>query len=237
MSQPEEVREAMAAAVRQVGQEKLLHVLTMLGQADIKGDASPLELEIAVLRALSAPKPVVVAAAGAPDAGAAQRPYGQQGGGRPAPGPAQRQPPGPPQPEAAAADSAPRPRQDLTPDQEKWRNVWDGLRRTKFRRWVLGPVLSNVIPPEPADGKITLRFKSRSMRERFMEEMDDPRAREALRTAIDREYGGALKLEVASPADEAEAAKEKASAASESPLVRAAMVMGATVVSEEDAEE
>jgi DNA polymerase-3 subunit gamma/tau len=233
MSQPEEVREAMAAAVRQVGQEKLLHVLTVLGEADLKGGASPLELEIAVLRAVSAPKQVVMAAAGTPahDPGQPSRQYGSQPGGRSPGGPR------PSAPQEPAAAAPPRPRRDLSPDEDKWRKVWDSLRRAKFRKRVLGPILSNVVPPEPAGGKITLRFKSRSMREFFMEEMEDSRAKEALRAAIDREYGESLKLEVASPADEVAEAKEKASAVTDSPLVRAAMVMGATVVGEEELEE
>ena len=115
----------------------------------------------------------------------------------------------------------------------RWRNVWDSLRRTKFRRWVLGPILSNVVSPEPADNKITLRFKSTSVRKRFMEEMEDPRAKEAVRSAIDREYGPGLTLVLASPQDEEAAAKSSAPASADSPLVRAAMAMGARVVEEE----
>ncbi len=227
--QPEEVREAMAAAARQVNLEKLLHALTALGQAQLKGDSSPLELELAVLNAINMPEPKVVAAApassGAPAPGSGSNGYPPQP--QSAPGRS-------PQP-APERERTPERRQNLSPDEETWRKVWDGLRRTKFRRWYLGPVLSNVIPPKPEEGQITLRFKSRSNRDRFMEEMEDPRAQTALRTAIDREYGPGLALKTISPHEEQEAAKQKAPAASDSPLVRAAMAMGAQVVAEEEA--
>ncbi len=226
VGQPEEVREAMGAAARQVNLEKLLHALTALGQAQLKGDSSPLELELAVLNAINMPEPKVVAAT--PAASPGQAPVANGHAAQPgAPAAAPR-----PAPER---ERTPEPRQNLSPDEETWRKVWDGLRRTKFRRWYLGPVLSNVIPPKPVDNQITLRFKSRSNRDRFMEEMEDPRAQTALRTAIDREYGPGLALKTSSPHEEAEAAKQNAPAASDSPLVRAAMAMGAQVVTDEEA--
>lgn len=224
IGQPEEVREAMATAARTASMEKLLHALGAIGQADIKGDSSPLELEIATLKAVTAPKQVVVAAAasqgGSPSAPPAYAPSSPQ------------QTPTPAAP-STHSETPQAGRKELSEDETKWRNVWNGLRRTKFRRWVLGPILSNVVTPEPTEGKITLRFKSMSVRKRFMEEMEDPRAKEAVRTAIDREYGEGLALGVASPQDEEAAAKAAAPASTESPLVRAAMAMGARVVEEE----
>ena len=230
IGQPVEVLETMSAAAKRASMEKLLHALSALGQAQLKGDSSPLELELAVLNAINVPAPPVAAqssSSGASEAASRSTTSGgypaQQTGasGRSA------------QP---APDQKPTPerRQNLSPDEETWRKVWDGLRRTKFRRWYLGPVLSNVFPPVPADGKITLRFKSRSNRDRFMEEMEDQRAQSALRTAIDREYGPGLALNTVSPQEEADAARKAAPAAVESPLVRAAMAMGAQVVTEED---
>ena len=171
--QPEEVREAMSAAARQANMEKLLHALTALGQVQLKGDSSPLELELGVLNAINMPAPPVTAPT-APASGSQTAPASN---GRPAPSqssPGYSSPAPSPEPEAE-----PQARRNVSPDEETWRKVWDGLRRTKFRRWYLGPVLSNVIPPKPADGEITLRFKSRSNRDRFMEEMEDPRAQDS----------------------------------------------------------
>ncbi len=229
VGQPEEVREAMSTAARPVNMEKLLHALTSLGQAQLKGDASPLDLEIAVLNAINVTTPQVVAAAsGGQQAsapannsyGAPQQPGAQRRTQQPTPEP-QRQP---------------EPRKDLSPDEATWRKVWDGLRRNKFRRRYLGPILSNVTPPKPENGEITLRFRSRSMRDAFMEEMEDSRAKTALRTAIDREYGPGLALKTSSPHEEGAEAQKKP-AAEESALVRAAMTMGAQVIDESDAEQ
>ncbi len=230
MGQPEEVREAMSAAAKQASMEKLLHALSALGQAQLKGDSSPLELELAVLKAVNLPAPPVAAASSTSPA-----PTGRGSTASGYPSSQQGAPGRPPQPSPEPEKRAPERRQNLSPDEETWRKVWDGLRRTKFRRWYLGPVLSNVIPPTPEAGEITLRFKSRSNRDRFMEEMEDPRAQTALRTAIDREYGAGLALKTSSPHEEEEAAKKRSPASAESPLVRAAMAMGAQVVTEEEA--
>ena len=172
----------------------------------------------------------LAAAAAGPATPSAPNGYGQ-GAQPPAAGRPSR-----PQPSAQQSEeSTPQRRRELSPDEEKWRKVCEGLRRTKFRRWVLGPILQNVDPPTPADGQITLRFKSRSNRDRFMAEMEDQRAQTALRSAIDREYGPGLALKTVSPHEEEE--KAQTSAAAESPLVRAAMAMGAQVVTEEDVED
>jgi DNA polymerase-3 subunit gamma/tau len=222
--QPEEVREAMSAAARRTSMEKLLHALSALGQAQIKGDSSPLELELAVLNAINMPAPVVVAAA-APAAGSAVA------SGYPAAQPAASGASAQPAPEPART---PEPRRQLSPEQAKWRAVTESLRRVKFRVRYLGPILSNVIPPIPADGKVTLRFKSKKLRDGFMEEMEDPRAQSALRAAIDKEYGPGLALTTISPHEEEEEARKAAPAASDSPLVRAAMAMGAQVVTQDE---
>ncbi len=231
--QPEEVREAMSSAARQASMEKLLHALSALGQAQLKGDSSPLEFELAVLNAINVPAPP--AAAVAPASTSTQRSpaaNGHSSAPQPSPG-YQSQPPAPtPEP-----DSAPERRRSVSPEESKWRSVTEGLRRMKFRRKYLGPILQNVNPPKPSDGQINLRFRSRKLRDDFMEEMEDPRAQTALRTAIDREYGPGLALKTISPHEEAEAAKKRAPASSESALVRAAMAMGAQVVTESEIDE
>lgn len=228
--QPEEVREAMSAAAKRTSMEKLLHALSALGQAQLKGDSSPLELELAVLNAINVPAPPATASTAASAAPAAiNRPPANSGYATP-----QQGAPGQSGQPASEPERSQERRQALSPDQAKWRNVTESLRRTKFRLRYLGPVLSNVIPPSPADGKVTLRFKSRKLRDAFMEEMEDPRAKAALRAAIDREYGPGFALATVSPQEEADEARKSAPAAAESPLVRAAMAMGAQVVTEEE---
>ncbi len=227
IGQPEEVREAMSAAARGANLENLLHALTALGQAQLKGDSSPLELELAVLNAINMPEPQVVAVA--PSAGQGQS---RQSNGYASGQPSSQAPPSP----APERERRPERRKELSPEETKWRAVTESLRRKKFRRKFLGPILQNVNPPVPADGQITLRFRSRSLRDDFMVEMEDREAQTALRAAIDREYGEGLALKTISPHDEAEDSKQSAPASSESPLVRAAMAMGAQVVTETEEE-
>jgi hypothetical protein len=128
------------------------------------------------------------------------------------------------------------------------------MRRTKNRKYVVGPILRNVEVPTPADGKISLRFKSNALKNNFMEEMQDQRSRDALKAAITDAYGSELELKIISPHEAAEEAKANGNGAAggaskpgsgqmvisadqESAMVRAAMAMGAKVVTDDDGDE
>jgi DNA polymerase III subunit gamma/tau len=241
ISQGSEFSDTMAAAARPAKLAQILHILTALGQADMKANSSsPLQLELAVLQATTRP----VAAAAAPSAPASSgaapsRPAAPQQSGY------QQQP-------AASGneETQPAPRRDRTPIEQKWDKVVWEMRRTKNRKYVVGPLLRNIEVPEPVGSKISLRFKSNALKNNFMEEMQDQRSRDALKAAITDAYGTELELEVRSPHEVAEEAKangggadgtspgggDGTSAAQESAMVRAAMAMGATVVAEDDAE-
>jgi len=233
ITQGSEFAETMAAAARPARLNQILHILTALGQADMKANSSsPLPLELAVLKATT--KPVAAAAAASAPASSGAAPS------KPAAAPQQNQ--------QASNDSdeekAPAPRRDRTPIEQKWDKVMWAMRRTKNRKYVVGPILRNVETPEPDGAKIALRFKSNALKNNFMEEMQDQRSRDALKAAITDAYGSELELQVISPHEAAEEAKSQASAsgvrqpttdAQESAMVRAAMAMGATVVAEEAA--
>jgi DNA polymerase III subunit gamma/tau len=248
ITQGSEFAETMAAAARSARLNQILHILTSLGQADMKANSSsPLPLELAVLKATT--KPVTAAASGpaapassgaAPSRPAAtQQPANQQSGGS-----------------ESAEETAPAPRRDRTPTEQQWDKVVWAMRRTKNRKYVVGPILRNVEMPTPAEGKISLRFKSNALKNNFMEEMQDQRSRDALKAAINDAYGSELELEVRSPHEAAEEAKASASANGssggasrpgngqsgtstdqESAMVRAAMAMGAKVVTEDAGED
>ena len=244
ITQGSEFSESMAAAARPARLNQILHILTALGQADLKANSSsPLPLELAVLKATT--KPVAAASAPAAPASSGAAPS------RPAATP---QPNYQQQPAAGGGDSKetpPAPRRDQTPEEQKWAKVVWAMRRTKNRRYVVGPLLRNIEVPEPVDNKISLRFKSNALKSNFMEEMQDQRSKDALKAAITEAYGSELDLEVRSPHEIAEDAKANGggaddtssggnggptSAAQESAMVRAAMAMGAKVVVEEAAE-
>ena len=120
--------------------------------------------------------------------------------------------------------------------EQKWAKVTFALRRTKFRRYTLGPLLKGAEVGEPEGGKLVLRFQSRTLRENVLQELQDVRSMEALQKAVEEVYGTPLQVALA-PADDNGGAPPGQSAAVDSPLVRAALAMGARIVGEEEAAE
>ena len=238
--QPSEVLEAMRSSGQSASVDHLLHVLSALGQAQMRGGtSSPLSLELAALKAVTpppAPAPQQPAARPGPAAAAPQR-------GRPAPsrpaGPPPRRAPAPPREPARSAprpvrdeSGPPPPRREMTPAQQRWGQVQYALRRTKFRKYVIGALLRNADVDDPSGGELRLRFKSKSLRENFVEELQDPRAKEALDKAVKEAYGSELVVRVddnGAPSP----SRESKPAAESSPLVRAALSMGAQIVESE----
>ena len=243
ISQGSEFSEVMSQAARPAKMNQILHILTALGQADMKANSSsPLPLELAVLQATTnpaAPRAAAVTSGGVATSGAGQTRQTsapQQN--------VQQQSTENSEPEKPAT------RRDRTPVEAQWDKVVWAMRRTKNRRYVVGSLLRNIEVPEPVDGKISLRFKSNAMKNNFMEEMQDQRSKDALKAAITEAYETELELQIRSPKEAAEEAANGGggadstatgnggtSAAQESAMVRAAMAMGATVVVEEAADD
>jgi len=242
ISQGSEFSETMATAAKPALLNQILHILTSLGQADMKANSSsPLPLELAVLKATTRPAATAAPAAASAPASSGAAPARPQAA--------------PQQSYAPAASTAsresteqPAPRRERTPSEERWGKVVWAMRRTKNRRFVVGSLLRNIEAPEPVDGKIALRFKSNALKNNFMEEMQDQRSKDALKAAITEAYGSELDLQIRSPHETGDKSEGTAgnglstetdqpvSAAQESAMVRAALAMGATVVAEEDAE-
>ena len=244
ITQGSEFAETMAAAARPARLNQILHILTCLGQADMKANSSsPLPLELAVLKATT--KPVTAAASGpaapASSSAAPSRPAAIQQAASQTVG------------SENAEEIAPASRRERTPTEQQWDKVVWAMRRTKNRKFVVGPILRNVETPTPAEGKISLRFKSNTLKNNFMEEMQDQRSKDALKVAILDAYGSELELQVRSPHEAAEEEKAYNRATNvgsarpgngqtgtttdqESAMVRAAMAMGAKFVIE-DADE
>ena len=235
ITQGSEFSEAMSAAARPARLNHIIHILTALGQAEISGStSSPLPLELAVVKATAKPvRPKATIANPTLDETAlpaSTTAITRNSDMRITP--------------MAESEqiSTPR-RREKTPAEEKWDKVLWAMRRTKNRKFVVGPLLRNVAVPEPEGNKFTLRFKSNSIKTNFMEEMQDQRSKDALKIAITDIYGSGLELEVRSPSeaveetDPNENSREKTgvnvSAAQESAMVRAAMAMGAKVISED----
>ena len=235
--QPAEVLEAMRDSGQSASVDHLLHVLSALGQAQMRGGtSSPLSLELAALKAVTPPPAAPQPAARPAPAPAA--PPARPAPSRPAGPPPRR---GPPQPREAARSmprpvreesGPPPPRREMTPAQQRWGQVQYALRRTKFRKYVIGALLRNAEVGDPSGGELHLRFKSKSLRENFVEEIQDPRAKAALDNAVKDAYGSELVVRVGdngAPNPE----RQSAPAAESSPLVRAALSMGAEIVESE----
>ena len=106
------------------------------------------------------------------------------------------------------------------------------MRRTKFRKYVIGALLRNAEVGDPSDGELHLRFKSKSLRENLVEELQDPRAKAALDNAVRDVYGTELNVRIGDNGAPGPARQSVPSAES-SPLVRAALSMGAQIVDSE----
>ena len=243
--QPAEVLEAMRRTGQSTSVDHLLHVLSVVGQAQMRGGtSSPLSLELAALKAVT-PPPVAPQAAARPGPAAAAAPSGRPAPSRPAGPP---RPSGPPPPRRAPApprESArpmprsvreesgpPPPRREMTPAQQSWGQVQYALRRTKFRKYVIGALLRNAEVGDPSDGELHLRFKSKSLRENLVEELQDPRAKAALDNAVRDVYGTELNVRIGDNGAPGPA-RQSVPAAESSPLVRAALSMGAQIVDSE----
>ncbi|GEM_PF-191815 len=246
ISQPGEVVQAMKAAGKSISLERVLQALSALGEAAIKeASSSPLALELAVISAIATPhvaQPIPSAPTPAlrpaiPAAGT-QRPPVPPVRAR-APEPAAPRSYGPARGSDANVErdfpTPPSGRQAQSPAAQKWAMVTNALRREKFRRYMLGPLLKAAQPGEPENGRLVLRFQHKSMRENVDQELQDPRAVEALEKAVADAYGAPLKVVVAPVEGNGSPGAQGQATASESPLVRAALAMGARVVSEEEA--
>ena len=243
--QPAEVLEAMRRTGQSASVDHLLHVLSVVGQAQMRGGtSSPLSLELAALKAVT-PPPAAPQAAARPGPAAAAAPSGRPAPSRSAGPPRPSGPPPPrraPPPQREAARSMPRsvreesgpppPRREMTAAQQRWGQVQYALRRTKFRKYVIGALLRNAEVGDPSDGELHLRFKSKSLRENLVEELQDPRAKTALDNAVRDVYGTELNVRIGDNGAPGPA-RQSAPAAESSPLVRAALSMGAQIVEPE----
>ena len=232
--------DAMAEAGRGVSLEKLLHIVTELEKADFRRNpSSPLPLELAILNALAA-RPAPVAAPVAP----APAPAGQPGMSAPtrrpqtAPPPPVRQQQPPPQGSAsprpaaqpAAEESSQTHRRPRTPQDDRWAQVIESLRRTKGAKYVLGALLRDVQEAEVDGDTLRLSFRNSSMEQRVADELGDPRGRAPVESSVEKAYDVKLKVVITGRGDGGPA--KKTQSAMDSPLVRAAVTMGARIVDE-----
>jgi len=127
-------------------------------------------------------------------------------------------------------------RKEKSEDEIKWDDVIYQTRRTKNRQFNISALLRNVETPIVTDNKIKLKFKSNAIKKHFMDEMEDPRSKNALKLAINKSYGSELDLQISSPKEEnnqTDSAKQKET----SPSIKKALSMGAKIINEKISED
>lgn len=244
----DEISQRLSALAADAPMEHLVHSLKTFAAVSMRRDsASPLPLELAMVEAAAAP--VARAAAPAPayaaprDAAAVGRP--STTAVPPAPPPAQRRPAPaarqhPPQsapPPTPAVSSSATSAYDGHPEEpaalldRQWGMIANELRFVGSRL-KLGAMLRSSKEREVIDDTIILKYPSRSNVDRLQQELDNPESRRALDDAIAKAMGGKFQIKVAFVNGSSGSGSQ--SAAQNSHLVRAAMSMGARVISEKE---
>tara|TARA_R100000664_G_C2685482_1_gene91703 strand:- start:32 stop:649 length:618 start_codon:yes stop_codon:yes gene_type:complete len=84
-------------------------------------------------------------------------------------------------------------------DEVLWENVLDETQGVSNKQYNISALLRNVETPIVTDNKIKLKFKSKAIKNHFMDEMEDPRSRNALKSAINNTYKTNLNLQISYP--------------------------------------
>ena len=144
------------------------------------------------------------------------------------------QDPGPPRP-ASPKDEEPEGQEAAGvgggPAQEWWGTLVKTLSRRKGKRYDLGALLRGCKSQSIEDDTLVLGFAHNSHLERMQEELDDPQGMKAVQEAVLKVLGSSYQLRLIQVGDE-RAGVTPTSA--QSPLVRAAITMGARIVEERE---
>ena len=239
----DEISQRLSALAADAPMEHLVHSLKTFAAVSMRRDsASPLPLELAMVEAAAAP--VARAAAPAPayaaprDAAAVGRPSSPTPPAQRRPAPAaQQHPPQSAPPHTPAAPASASPAYDGHPEDpaalldRQWGMIANELRFVGARL-KLGAMLRSSKEREVIDDTIILKYPSRSNVDRLQQELDNPESRRALDDAIAKAMGGKFQIKVAFVNGSSGSGSQ--SAAQNSHLVRAAMSMGARVISEKE---
>ena len=120
----------------------------------------------------------------------------------------------------------------------QWNNTVKSLSRHKGRKYNLGALLRDCkVNSISLDGeKLVLPFTNKANLERMQEELDDPASRKRMTDALAQFFGEGCDYEL-TLANGQQAAGNGNKTAQQSPLVRAALGMGARIIQEQEVEE
>ena len=236
--------------------DKLVRTLKLMGEVNMKYDASPtLPLELAAVEACLEAPPARVAVREEAAASAPQRPRPeappQRRPERPANVPASvGRPNAPPTPErtpAPARQPADRvireepvgPSNTAATDgaappagfPEQWAAFVKNLSRSKGKRYNIGALLRDCREQQLDGDSLVLTFSHKSHLERMQEELDDPMGMRTVNDALANSMGTTYQLKLTLHGDNGSG---RVSATNRSPLIRAALSMGARIVEENE---
>ncbi len=115
--------------------------------------------------------------------------------------------------------------------QEQWGMLIKTLSRYKGKRFNIGALLRDCKSQQIEGDTLLLTFAHRSHLERIQEELDDPQGRKTVGDALVKSFGSALGLKLILSEDNGGATTPSAT---KSPLVRAALSMGARITEERE---
>ena len=246
---PEDVQAQLRELVGKQPPWRIVQALKIWGAVNMRYDApSTLPLELAVVEICeesAAPAPVAEAPPAAPvqRASAPQPPRSAPVPREPRPErPPVRQPASPPrtresapQPAATASGQSGGESSDLW---VQWNNTVKALSRHKGRKYNLGALLRDckVNSITLDDKTLTLPFTNKANLERMEEELEDPSSRQRLGEALAESFGEGCGYQL-TLANGQQGGGNANRSSQQSPLVRAALGMGARILQEEEVEE
>ena len=240
---PEHVRAQLKELLGKQDRWRIVHALKVWGAVNMRYDApSTLPLELAVVEICEESAAPAPASEAPPPAPARQERSPQPPRDAPAPReprpdrppPAQTRNPAP-QPAGAGSGRAGSESNDLW---VQWNNTVRSLSRRKGRKYDLGALLRDCkVNSISLDGRtLVLPFTNKANLERMQEELEDPSSRKRLTDALAQFFGEGCDYQL-TLANGQQANGNANKTAQQSPLVRAALGMGARILQEQEVEE
>ena len=234
---PDELLGQLRELVNQLPSWRVIQAVKIWGDVSLRYDApSTLPLELASVEictqeapAPRQPAPAAPSREGSPGRGSLANAPG--GPGRPAPPPG-RPPQGsapPPGPAAPGEPAGPGTGDDM---RSRWQGTVKALGRCKGREFNLGALLRDCLSDNVTieGDTLVLPFRNGSNLERMQREMEDPNNRKMVAEAVEKFFGTPYDLRMTILEDNGSNGPSRST--QQSPLVRAAMGMGARIVEE-----
>ena len=251
---PEHVQAQLRELVGKQAPWKIVQALKVWGAVNMRYDApSTLPLELAVVEICeesAAPVPAPEAPPPAPAPSQQRAPASQPS--RAAPQARESRPERPPARERPAPEPSPARTAAPQPAESgsgrsggesnelwvQWNNALKALSRHKGRKYNLGALLRDCkVNSITLDGKrLVLPFTNKANLERMEEELDDPSSRSRLSEVLAQSFGEGCEFELTLATGQ-QAGGNANRSGQQSPLVRAALGMGARILQEEEVEE